>query len=299
MKLAKTLAILSFAITITTAAYSQTWVSASGSDSGSCTVTAPCKTFAYAVTQTPVWGQLGVLTRGDYGPVTITQSITIDGGGLAANVATTGSAITVQVASGSVVQLHNLSIHGNGASNGIYFASSGQLQIDHLQITGFGTCVNMFESGTNSADLVVKDTSIDNCGAYGIYIVPAASSSPVVSAKIIDTHIHFANHALYVTTGVVSVFGSTFSSPGQPGPSTVGVQSEGSHILLDNCQVSGFHWGVMVGLTTPGYVQLNRSSFVDNYYAGEYETGQLISNGNNSFFDNTFAPFISGTVALQ
>jgi Uma2 family endonuclease len=49
-------------------------VSGSGTDSGTCTLAAPCRTFLYAVTQTPDHGEIAVLNTAGYGEVTITQS---------------------------------------------------------------------------------------------------------------------------------------------------------------------------------------------------------------------------------
>ena len=300
MKIIRTLTLLSAATALSAALHAQTWVSASGSDSGSCTLTAPCKTFAYAATQTPVWGQLGVLTRGDYGPVTLTQSITIDGGGLAANVSTTGNAITVQVPAGNVVQLHNLSLHGNGAANGIYFTTSGQLELDHLEITGFGNCINLYESGSNSTDLVIKDTTIDNCAVDGIRLSSAPSSTPALTAKIVNTHVGFANHGLYVDNGLVTISNSTFSSPGK-GSGTTGIQAQGAYVFLDSCQVIGFYYGLVNSLygTPAAYTQISRSSFVGNSDPILNQSGQVISNGNNSFFNNQSSVELSSTVPLQ
>src|ERR1700691_5869110 len=58
-----------------------TWVSATGNDANSGTATSPYADFATAVANTAAGGTVSVLGPGDYGPVTITQSITIDGTG--------------------------------------------------------------------------------------------------------------------------------------------------------------------------------------------------------------------------
>src|SRR5580704_16738162 len=60
----------------------RTWVSSTGSDVPGCgaTVTAPCLTFAGAFASTNAGGEIDALNSGDYGAVTITHSITIDGG---------------------------------------------------------------------------------------------------------------------------------------------------------------------------------------------------------------------------
>src|SRR5437016_12097097 len=58
----------------------RTWVSGVGNDANPCSRTAPCKTFAGAISKTAEGGEIDVLDPGGYGAVTITKSITIDGG---------------------------------------------------------------------------------------------------------------------------------------------------------------------------------------------------------------------------
>jgi hypothetical protein len=48
----------------------RTWVSGHGADSGACTLAAPCRTFAFALTQTASGGEIDVLDPAGYGPVT-------------------------------------------------------------------------------------------------------------------------------------------------------------------------------------------------------------------------------------
>src|SRR6201986_952393 len=64
-------------------AYAQatrTWVSGVGDDVNPCSRTAPCKTFAGAISKTAAGGEIDSLDPGGFGTVTITKSITIDGG---------------------------------------------------------------------------------------------------------------------------------------------------------------------------------------------------------------------------
>ena len=59
----------------------RTWVSGVGDDANPCSRTAPCKTFAGAISKTANFGEIDALDPGGFGAVTITKSITIDGGG--------------------------------------------------------------------------------------------------------------------------------------------------------------------------------------------------------------------------
>ena len=86
-----------------------TWVSSAGLDAGLCPITAPCATFAYAVTKTTFGGELSVLDPGDFGPMTITRAITVDGGGFAQGLAAgSGTYYTVSAPAADIVQIRNL-----------------------------------------------------------------------------------------------------------------------------------------------------------------------------------------------
>src|ERR671925_1109954 len=58
----------------------RTWVSGVGDDANPCSRTAPCKTFAGAISKTATGGEINTLDPAGYGGVTITKAITIDGG---------------------------------------------------------------------------------------------------------------------------------------------------------------------------------------------------------------------------
>src|SRR5450759_1326274 len=57
-----------------------TWVSGVGDDANPCSRTAPCKTFAGAISKTAAGGEINALDPGGFGALTITKAITIDGG---------------------------------------------------------------------------------------------------------------------------------------------------------------------------------------------------------------------------
>jgi len=95
-----------------------TFVSGVGDDSNPCSREAPCRTFAAAISKTKTGGEIAVLDPAGYGPVTITKSITIDGGGMASILATETNGITVDAGPTDVVILRNLSIKGAGTTPG-------------------------------------------------------------------------------------------------------------------------------------------------------------------------------------
>src|ERR1700758_1575195 len=93
---------------------SRTWVSGVGDDANPCSRTAPCKTFAGAISKTAAGGEIDALDPGGFGALTITKSITLDGGGgQVASVLVAGTnGIVVAAASNDVVILRNLRLDG-------------------------------------------------------------------------------------------------------------------------------------------------------------------------------------------
>src|SRR5215813_8629974 len=89
----------------------RTWVSGVGADENPCSRTAPCKTFAGAISKTAIGGFIDVLDPGGFGAVTITKSITIDGsGGSIAGVLASGTNGIIVNSATAIVHLRNLSI---------------------------------------------------------------------------------------------------------------------------------------------------------------------------------------------
>src|SRR5215468_6239113 len=107
----------------------RTFVSGHGSDSNPCSLAAPCRSFAQAITQTNAGGEIAVLDTAGYGSVTITKSISIvapDGieGGITTSSAV--DAITVAVGASDTVNLRGLTLVGGGVgNNGIVFNNLG------------------------------------------------------------------------------------------------------------------------------------------------------------------------------
>jgi len=142
---------------------SRTWVSGVGDDVNPCSRTAPCKTFAGAISKTASNGEIDALDPGGFGQVVISKSITIDGTGVLAGIlATTGDGITINSREATnviSVRLRGLSINGKGIGvNGINVISANRVVIEDCVIDGFTA------SGINAAagTVFVKNTAIRN-----------------------------------------------------------------------------------------------------------------------------------------
>jgi hypothetical protein len=156
----------------------RTWVSGVGDDANPCSRTAPCKTFAGAISKTAAGGEIDALDPGGYGAVTITKSITIDGGGgqIASVLVSGTNGIIVSAGPADVVTLRNLQINGIGTGlNGIRYLSGAALHVQHCNIFGFTQDgINVATSGANVA-LFVNDTFLTHNG-NGVQIAPSAGN---------------------------------------------------------------------------------------------------------------------------
>ncbi len=304
MKIARTLLLLSFVLAFPAATYAQTYVSNTGHDSGNCPITAPCLTLQYAVNQTPAYGQLDLLSDGTFFYVELDHAITINGHGFAANFDNTIIPnITVQAGAGGVVILRDIILHGNGSWNGIAYNLGSQLTLDHVKLDNYiKNCIDATIDTidfTSPADLVIKDTTIENCAGAGISI---NSPSGQITAEISNTQVHYANGGLVVNSGFVTVSGSTFSPTGlgnrSAGISVAPVNGvPAAQVMLDNCAISNWTTGIFSG--KGGSVQVSRSTISFNATGLASTGGAIVSNGNNSFYGNGADGSPTSTVALK
>ena len=180
-------ALLSIGIaTIANAQASRTWVSGVGDDVNPCSRTAPCKTWAGAISKTAPGGEIDALDPAGYGAVTITKAIILDGTGDFASTLVSGTnGIVVQAGPSDSVILRRISINGIGSGiNGVRFLSGKSLSVDGCIIDGFTTRgVDASPSGGAGTNvfLAVRDTFITNTGQEGIGISPAAGTVTVVA----------------------------------------------------------------------------------------------------------------------
>src|SRR6266571_845328 len=123
-------------------AYAQatrTWVSGVGDDVNPCSRTAPCKTFAGAISKTAAAGEINCLDPGGFGAVTINKSIMIRCNYTEAGVVVAGTnGIIVNTLSTDVVYLEGLDILGaNTGLSGISFIQGGVLHVKNSVIREF------------------------------------------------------------------------------------------------------------------------------------------------------------------
>jgi len=168
----------------------RTWVSGVGDDANPCSRTAPCKTFAGAISKTAIGGEIDALDPGGFGALTITKSITIDGGGgQVASVLVAGTnGFVVAAAATDIVTIKNLRIQGLRCTTGgctgspglsaIQFNTGAALVVDNVEIYGFANQgINFTPNQANASTLSVQDTLISNCGGGGVAVAPTGGGT--------------------------------------------------------------------------------------------------------------------------
>lgn len=169
---------------MTVSAFAQatrTWVSGVGDDVNPCSRTAPCKTWAGAISKTASGGIIDALDPGGFGAVTITKPMTLEGNGTLASTLSSGvNGIIVNITSGSNrnVVLRNILIDGSGTTlgtNGIRFLAGDSLLVEDCYIKAYSGAGIDFEPNS-AAKLQVHRTSITLC-AQGILSKPSVGGS--------------------------------------------------------------------------------------------------------------------------
>lgn len=169
----------------------RTWVSGVGDDANPCSRTAPCKTFAGAISKTAAGGEIDAMDDGGFGGVTITKSITINGGGHVAGVLVAGvgvNGIIINAAATDVVVLRGLTLTGvSGALNGVRYLGARYVVVEDSTINGFANGINMTATVVNGR-MDVRNVAITNGttnpNTYGIHIGPANSITTISNVAV-------------------------------------------------------------------------------------------------------------------
>ena len=177
------LAIFMFAsVSIAQAQASRTWVSGVGDDVNPCSRTAPCKTWAGAISKTAACGEIDALDPGGFGAVTITKSITLDGTGTMASIlASLTTGITINAAATDVITIRGISINGfcNGL-RGINILQAKTVNVEDCVIFRFaGNGIQSTDA--NGLALNVRNTVIRDNTGDGINMLAAAAGPSRVS----------------------------------------------------------------------------------------------------------------------
>lgn len=202
LKLLTAFAILfSFGASPAMAQATRTWISGVGDDANPCSRTAPCKTFAGAISKTATGGEINVLDPGGFGGVTITKSITLRADGDNGGVLVSGTnAIVINAATNSRVVIDGLDIEGlDSGLSGVNIIQARDVVVRNTAIRNFATAGILVNSSTNAA-VVVDDCFLFNNG-FGVRVQSSAGGG---SARIYNSNIVSSNTAGVSVTGAIN-----------------------------------------------------------------------------------------------
>jgi hypothetical protein len=273
------IAIFTFAFaSMAQAQASRTWVSGVGDDANPCSRTAPCKTWAGAISKTAAGGEIDALDPGGFGALTITKAITLDGGGgqVASTLTSGTNGFVISAGASDIVTIQNVRFDGLSQT-----ASPG---LDAIKIiTAKGVHVmncfifNWSQNGiedTRAAGgyLEVNNTSITNCSQNGISVNPSSGSTQI--------NAHVTNSILVRSGSSGLFFGSNV------------------HATIFNCEVTqNIAAGVFAQQTAGGATDVNidHSVVSSNVVGFQANTaGAIIRVSNTNAYHNVNLTTIAG-----
>ena len=271
----------------------RTWVSGVGDDVNPCSRTAPCKTFAGAISKTAAGGEISVLDPGGYGAVTITKSITINGAGTLASILFSQTNGVVINGTDIVVNLVDLSLNGGTPSspglNGIRIIAAAHVSVSNCDIFNYSQN-GITDERTVAGSLTVKNTRIHNSIPFGsnltrtgIRIGPAAGSA--VNEFTCDGCTIFGNEAsnslgIFMSAGAIGTI-TRSSITGN----VRGLYIVNGSVAVEETQIFGNSYGVKSG--GGGTVRLSQAIITNNAVEGlEFSGGVIASFGNNRIAGN-------------
>jgi hypothetical protein len=280
----------------------RTWVSGVGDDVNPCSRTAPCKTFAGAISKTATGGEINALDPAGYGTLTITKSITVDGGtgsGWASvlnSIGQTGFIVNVTVSpSSAVVILRNITI--NGASKcttggcaglkGIRWIAGNALHVENCVIENQAT-VGMEVVLAAAGQLYVQDTNFTNTTA-GMTVTSTVS---FVSGQIEHCRFMQETDGINTTSNAFLTVRDSYFGAGAGGNGAVRANT-GCQINVAN---STFANNVVGVNQAGGALRITNNEFFNNATA---IVGTAESANNNKFRGNTTDGAVSNVIVVK
>jgi hypothetical protein len=246
----------------------RTWVSGTGDDANPCSRTAPCKTFAGAISKTASSGEINVLDPGGFGAVTITKPITISSENFEAGVLVSGTnGIIVNVPNaGDAVVLRGLDIEGLGTGlSGITVITGGTVFVEKCTINHFTVSGINFAPTVAGSQLFVSDTIVRNNGNFGASSGQGIFVAPTSTAKAGLDHVRMENNV-------------------------AGLKVQGSsNTTVSESVAAGNAFAGFSGAAGASFLTIEHSVSTKNGTGVVCNAGTTVRLGNNSITDNPTA----------
>ena len=265
----------------------RTFVASTGNDSNPCTIALPCRGFATAVGQTISGGEVIVLDSAGYGPVVISQSVSIiaPAGVYAGITVSSGAGVHVNTAGVNVV-LRGLSINSTGGSYGIRMTDGDELLIENCAISNF--VVGYGVSIETSAHVKIHGTLIrDNTSGISVSLGATANITNSQVIESVSTGIVLGN-----TSSATNVYiaDTLVTGTGKAG-FTICIYNFANgavgHISVTRVTVTGCATAILNAPPTSGVTTVSNSLVTGNVDGLSRSAGTFNSLGNNDVHGNT------------
>ncbi|PYQ27453.1 MAG: hypothetical protein DMF56_20065 [Acidobacteria bacterium] len=289
-----------FIATSLSAQATRTWVSGVGDDANPCSRTAPCKTFAGAISKTASCGEIDVLDPGGFGTVTITKSITISGYGQIAGIANPGfNGIIVNLTASdacNTVILRWIGINGFSTPgvDGVKDLSTvaHSLHLEHMEIQHQQRGVEILTNNTGTK-VFMNDVDIRHTTQHGIVTAPGAAQTVTLSLNDIRSRQSAGDGLRLQNNTKGTVTSSQIQQNGANGVNVFGTSIQMAFIDSDFSNNGAAGIVNASGATT----FIDGCSFFGNGAGGINNTGSTVNGfGNNAFGNNTGGDVIGTAV---
>ena len=259
----------------------RTWVSGVGDDVNPCSRTAPCKTFAGAISKTAAGGEINCLDPAGFGGVTIGKALTLSCGyTLGSILASGGPGITINAGVNDRVSLRGISINGvnqalTPGTIGIRILGAKSVSIEDSVISNMNLQGIQDSRTAGTTELFVRNTMISHNNSSGIGL--GATNTSRTSLENVSSINNLFGVA--ATTGnSVQIKRSVFA-----GNTGSGIEADnGAQISADDCQITNNNAGVEAN----GTIRLSNSDITFNATAVTGTVGAAQTYGNNRIAAN-------------
>ncbi len=258
----------------------RTWVSGVGDDVNPCSRTAPCKTFAGAISKTAAGGEINCLDPAGYGGVTTIKAITFNCGYTLGSILVAGTpGITVNAGVNDRVTIRGIQLTGvnqtpTPGTIGIRILGAQAVSIENSVVSNFGQSGIQDSRTAGNTKLFIRDTIVSNNTGNGITLSATNNSK----TDIVNTSILNNLNGIASTTGNSSLVRRSVVAGNSTGVET----DAGAQMDVDDSSINNNG----VGIQANGTIRMSGSDIAYNTTAtagvGPQSYGTNRMNGNTS-----------------
>jgi len=286
---------LAFALPLLVSAQAtRTWVSGVGDDVNPCSRTAPCKTFAGAISKTAVNGEINCLDPAGYGAVTVTKSITIDCEDTQGSILSAGTnGVIVNITSATdtkkAFKLRGISINGAGTGiNGIRILAANSVTVEDGVIDGVTQHGISIETTSGTPKISVDRMSIRSNSGNGIN---SFITGGTVNLSVSNSQFTLNATGINLSSNTKAVVKNSVLAN-----NTTGALAFQADLNISNSTISGNTTGV--SSLTGGVVRIHDNIITSNGTGLSSSGGSILSSGNNQVDGNTTNGGPTGFITL-